>query len=65
MILFSQEPYTTELINNAIPNLPFSYRAVWEKDNFANALGVNKAMVSFTKMYLYSVSYTILMLYTR
>jgi site-specific DNA-methyltransferase (adenine-specific) len=47
MILFSQEPYTTELINNAIPNLPFSYRAVWEKDNFANALGVNKAMVSF------------------
>ncbi|PFP30203.1 DNA methylase [Bacillus sp. AFS073361] len=47
MILFSQEPYTTELINCAIPNLPFSYRAIWEKDNFANALGVNKAMVSF------------------
>jgi site-specific DNA-methyltransferase (adenine-specific) len=47
MILFSQEPYTTELINNAIPNVPFSYRAIWEKDSFANALGVNKAMVSF------------------
>jgi site-specific DNA-methyltransferase (adenine-specific) len=45
MILFSQEPYTTELIKNAIPNIPFSYRAIWEKDNFANALGVNKAMV--------------------
>ena len=47
MILFSQEPYTTQLINEAIPNVPFSYRAVWEKDNFANALGVNKNMVSF------------------
>ena len=47
MILFSQEPYTTELINEAIPNVPFSYRAIWEKDNFANALGCNKAMVSY------------------
>lgn len=47
MVLFSQEPYTTELRNKAISNLPFSYRAIWEKDNFANALGVNKAMVSF------------------
>lgn len=46
MVLFSQEPYTTELVTNAIPNIPFSYRAIWEKDNFANALGVNKAMVS-------------------
>ena len=47
MILFSQEPYTTRLINESIPNIPFSYRALWEKDNFANALGVNKAMVGF------------------
>lgn len=47
MILFSQEPYTTELITEAIPNIPFSYRAIWEKDNFANALGANKNMVSF------------------
>ena len=47
IILFSQEPYTTKLINNAIPNIPFSYRAIWEKDSFANALGVNKAMVGF------------------
>ena len=49
MILFSQEPYTTKLITKAIPNVPFGYRATWEKDNFANALGVNKAMVSFTE----------------
>lgn len=47
MVLFSQEPYTTQLINEAIPNLPFNYRAVWEKDNFAVALGANKNMVSY------------------
>ena len=47
MILFSQEPYTTQLINEAIPNLPFNYRAIWEKDNFAVALGANKNMVSY------------------
>ena len=47
MILFSQEPYTTELITKAIKNLPFGYRAIWLKDNYANALGVNKSMVSF------------------
>ena len=49
MILFSQEPYSTKLITEAIPNIPFSYRAIWEKDNFANGLGVNKNMVSFTE----------------
>jgi len=47
MILFSQEPYTTQLINEAIPNIPFNYRAIWEKDNFAVALGANKNMVGF------------------
>lgn len=49
MILFSQEPYTTKLITEAIPNIPFGYRATWEKDNFANALCCNKNMVSFTE----------------
>jgi site-specific DNA-methyltransferase (adenine-specific) len=47
MVLFSQEPYTSQLITNAIPNVPFSYRMVWEKDNFANALLCNKAPVSY------------------
>lgn len=47
MILFSQEPYTSRMITEAIPNVPFSYRAVWEKNDFANGLGVNKAMVSY------------------
>ena len=49
MILFSQEPYTTKLISEAIPNITFGYRATWEKDNFANALCCNKNMVSFTE----------------
>ena len=49
MVLFSQEPYTTKLITEAIPNVPFSYRATWEKDNFANALGCNVNMVMFTE----------------
>jgi len=47
MVLFSQEPYTTQLINETISNVPFSYRAIWEKDNFAVALGANKNMVSY------------------
>ena len=49
MVLFSQEPYTTKLITEALPNLPFNYRATWEKDNFANCLLSNKAMVSYTE----------------
>jgi site-specific DNA-methyltransferase (adenine-specific) len=49
MILFSQEPYTTKLISEAIPNIPFNYRATWEKDNFAVALGAKVNMVSFTE----------------
>jgi len=47
MILFSQEPYTTNLINSQTKDIQFCYRAIWEKDNFANALGVNKNMVGF------------------
>jgi DNA modification methylase len=47
MVLFSQEPYTSRLITQAIANVPFSYRMVWEKDNFANALLCNKAPVSY------------------
>ena len=49
MVLFSQEPYTTELITNGINNIKFSYRAMWLKDGFANALGCNVNMVMFTE----------------
>lgn len=47
MVLFCQEPFTTELINKAIPNIPFSYRMIWEKDHYANALIAKKAPVSY------------------
>lgn len=47
LILFSQQPYTTELIHNAIPNLPHSYNMIWEKDHFANSLIAKKAPVSY------------------
>ncbi len=47
MVLFSQEPYTSRLINEAISNIPFSYRMIWEKDTFANHLGAKKAPVSY------------------
>lgn len=46
-VLFSQEPFTFGLMKNAIPNLPFSYRMVWEKNNFANALGAASAPVNY------------------
>src|SRR5690625_4187387 len=46
-VLFSQEPYTSRLINEAIPNLPFNYRMIWEKDHFANSLIAKKAPVSY------------------
>ena len=47
MVLFGQEPYTTQLITKAIPNIPFSYRMIWEKDHFANSLIAKKAPVSY------------------
>lgn len=47
MVLFSQEPYTGRLTNEAVPNVPFSYRMIWEKDHFANSLIAKKAPVSY------------------
>src|SRR5690625_3034924 len=47
LVLFSQEPYTSSLITEAIPNLPFNYRMIWEKDHFANSLIAKKAPVSY------------------
>lgn len=48
-ILFSQDPYTTELVVNGHNNVPFSYRMTWVKDHFANALVAKKAPVSYTE----------------
>ena len=36
MILFSQEPYSNELINNSLFELPLIYKMYWEKNDFAN-----------------------------
>ena len=47
MVLFCQEPFTTELITKSIPNIPFSYRMIWEKDHYANALIAKKAPVNY------------------
>ena len=47
MILFAQQPFTTKLIKNAIPNLPHSYNCIWKKSNFANCLLINKACANF------------------
>jgi site-specific DNA-methyltransferase (adenine-specific) len=58
MILFSQQPFTTELINNAIPNIPFSYTMFWDKEHFANCLLANKACVNYMEeMLLFSKTY--------
>lgn len=46
-VLFGQEPFTSRMITEAIPNLPFSYRMIWEKDHFANGLGSKKAPVNY------------------
>ena len=49
LLLFSQQPYTTKLINETHGNLPFSYSLTWLKDHFANALIAKKAPVNYTE----------------
>lgn len=46
-VVFSQEPYTSQLISGAVPELPFCYRAIWKKDHFANKFMCKKAMVNY------------------
>ena len=47
MILTAQHPFTNELINKALYNLPFNYSMIWEKDHFANALTAKKAPLNY------------------
>ncbi len=49
MVLFAQDPFTEELKRKAIPNLPFNYSCIWEKDHFANSLIAKKAPVNYTE----------------
>ena len=47
MILFAQQPFTTELISKAHKNLPFNYSMIWKKDHFANSLIAKKAPLNY------------------
>lgn len=47
MVLFAQQPFTNELITKAIPNIPFSYSMIWEKDNYGHALLAKKAPLNY------------------
>ena len=47
MVLFANQPFTTELIKGQIANLPHNYNMYWNKKHFANCLLVNKAPVSY------------------
>ena len=47
MILFAQDPFSLELKNKALPNLPYCFSMIWEKDHFANSLISKKAPVNF------------------
>lgn len=47
LILFSQEPYTSELVNKQITDIPFCYKAIWIKNVPANILMSKSAMVSY------------------
>ncbi len=47
--LFGQQPFTTELISKAIPNLPFSYCLTWLKDIYGHALLAKKAPLNYTE----------------
>jgi site-specific DNA-methyltransferase (adenine-specific) len=47
MVLFAQDPFSTELKTKAMPNLPYNYSLIWEKDTFAFALIAKKAPVNY------------------
>jgi len=47
MVLFCQEPFTSELKNKALPNISFNQRLIWEKDSSGNMLYSKKACVNF------------------
>ena len=47
MVLFAQQPLTTELISKQIANVPFNYCMIWKKDHFANSLIAKKAPLNY------------------
>ena len=51
-ILFSQEPYTTELITKQTVDLPFSYPMYWFKNCPGNVLGAKKNCLQYIEVML-------------
>ena len=47
MVLFAQDPFSTELKTKALPNIPYNYSMIWEKNDFANALIAKKSPVNY------------------
>lgn len=49
MVLFGNEPFSSKLINESIPNIPFSYRMMWLKDQpaFSMYIGCKKRPMSY------------------
>lgn len=47
MILFAQDPFSTELKTKQLQNIPYNYSMIWEKNDFANALLSKKAPVNY------------------
>jgi site-specific DNA-methyltransferase (adenine-specific) len=47
MLLFAQDPFSTELKINKNVNIPYSYSMIWKKNKFANALSAKKACVKY------------------
>ena len=48
-LIFAQEPYSSRIATEAHGSIPFAYRLVWLKNNFANALLAKKAPVQYTE----------------
>ena len=51
-ILFSQEPFTSELITKQTVDLPFSYPMYWFKNCSGNALGAKKNCLQYIEVML-------------
>ena len=47
IVLFAQEPYTSKLIQQQIPNIPFNYKMIWDKKSFGSHLKCNIAPLGF------------------
>lgn len=47
VILFSQEPYTSQLINKYYKSFNFNYKMIWKKNNSGNALSAKTSPLNY------------------